>query len=89
MKVVKVGTNSVSCAAGKICPEGKDGNLTTAAGKFCGLASTTTATNCLAGYYYLEGKVLSKDTPCSFGQTSTAGATSASGCTSCTSGQFC
>ena len=67
VNAVKVGTNSVSCADGKICPEGKDSNLTTAAGKFCGFASTTTTTNCLAGYYYLEGTVLSKDTPCSFG----------------------
>jgi len=55
------------------------------ASKFCGFASTATTTNCLAGYYYLEGTVLSKNTLCRFGKTSTTGATLSSGCTSCTS----
>ena len=46
------------------------------AGSFCAPGSTTSTTLCTAGYYCELGLEFAFDTPCNFGKTSTAGATS-------------
>jgi len=59
------------------------------AGKFCAAGSITTGNDCDAGYYCSAGTVFQYDTPCDFGQTSTAGAGAYGDCSACTDGEFC
>jgi hypothetical protein len=59
------------------------------AGKFCAEESTDANTDCTAGMYCVAGTVFEYDTPCSFGKTSSAGASSVNDCNACTSGEFC
>lgn len=52
-------------------------------GKYCAAGSTDDSTDCTTGMYCVAGTVFEYDTPCSFGKTSSAGASSVSDCNAC------